>query len=327
MAHTSTLTGINTATGIRTPTSDVAVTPLDLGVADRIGGAVDAVGADERAGSLAKRSIKREAKLQGLELAIRCCDLTTLEGSDSPGKIRQLAAKAMRPAPRDPSIPHVAALCIYSRLVPIASEALRGSGVKVASVATAFPSGQTPLDLRLSEIERAVSDGADEVDIVISRGALLAGDDASIFDEVAASKQAAGAAHVKVILEVGELGSYDRVRRASLIAMTAGADTVKTSTGKIPVASTPGFALVMAEAIRDFAQHTGRAVGLKVAGGIRSSKDALRYLVIVNETLGPDWLTPDRFRIGASSLLNDLLMQIDKQRTGLYSDPDRYTID
>lgn len=305
----------------------MAVAPLDLGVADRIGGAVDAVGAEERAASLGKRSIKRESKVQGLELAIRCCDLTTLEGSDSPGKIRQLAAKAMRPAPQDPAIPNVAALCIYPRLVPVAVDALQGSAVKIASVATAFPSGQVPLDLRLSEIEQAVSDGADEVDIVISRGAFLAGDDTVIFDEVAASKQAAGESHVKAILEVGELGSYDRVRRASLIAMAAGAGTIKTSTGKIPLASTPAFALVMAEAIRDFATETGRAVGLKVAGGIRSAKDALRYLVIVNETLGAEWLTPDRFRIGASSLLNDLLMQIDKQRTGLYSDPDRYTID
>ena len=305
----------------------MAVAPLDLGVADRIGGAVDAVGAEERAASLGKRSIKRDSKLQGLELAIRCCDLTTLEGSDSPGKIRQLAAKAMRPAPQDPSIPHVAALCIYPRLVPDAVEALKGSEVKVASVATAFPSGQVPLELRLSEIERAVADGAHEIDIVISRGALLSGDDGTIFDEVVASKEAARDAHVKAILEVGELGSYDRVRRASLIAMSAGADTIKTSTGKIPLASTPAFALVMSEAIRDFAEHTGRPVGLKVAGGIRSAKDALRYLVIVGETLGQEWLTPDRFRIGASSLLNDLLMQIDKQRTGLYSDADRYTID
>ena len=304
-----------------------ALAPFDLGVADRIGGSVDAVGAEERAASLGKRSIKRASKLQGLELAIRCCDLTTLEGADSPGKIRQLAAKAMRPAPQDPDIPHVAALCIYPRLVGVAVEALKGSGVKVASVATAFPSGQAPLDLRLEEIERAVADGADEIDIVISRGAFLSGDDAAIFEEVAASKAAAGDAHIKTILEVGELGSYDRVRRASLIAMAAGSDTIKTSTGKIPLASTPTFALVMAEAIRDFATETGKEVGLKVAGGIRAAKDALRYLVIVNETLGDAWLTPDRFRIGASSLLNDLLMQIDKQRTGLYSDPDRYTID
>ena len=305
----------------------MALAAADLGLVERIGGAVDAVGAEERAAALSKRSLKKASKLYGLELAIRCCDLTTLEGSDSPGKIRQLAAKAMRPAPGDPSIPHVAALCIYPRLVPLAVELLKDSGVKVASVATAFPSGQAPLDMRLEEIERAVADGADEIDIVISRGAFLAGDDRAVFDEVAASKRVAGEAHVKAILETGELGSYDRVRRASLIAMAAGADTIKTSTGKIAPASTLPVALVMAQAISDFADATGRCVGLKVAGGIRSAKDALRYLVIVNETLGSEWLTPDRFRIGASSLLNDLLMQIDKQRTGLYSDPDRYTID
>lgn len=299
----------------------------DLAVVERIAGAVDAVGAAERAASLAKRSIKREAKVQGLTLAIRCCDLTTLEGSDSPGKIKQLAAKAMRPAPGDADIPPVAALCIYPRWVPLAAELLTGSGVKVASVATAFPSGQLSLDLRLQEIQRAVGEGAHEIDIVISRGAYLAGDDRVIFEEVAASKGAAGSAHVKAILETGELGSFDRVRRASLVAMAAGADTIKTSTGKISPASTLPVAVVMAEAIRDFHDATGRAVGLKVAGGIRSAKDALRYLVIVKETLGDAWLTPDRFRIGASSLLNDLLMQLDKQRTGLYSDPDRYTID
>lgn len=303
------------------------VETLSLGTADRIGGSVDAVGAEERAGSLAKRSIKRDSKLWAIDLAIRCCDLTTLEGVDSPGKIRQLAAKAMRPNPADPSVPHVAALCVYPRLVPAAVDVLKGSGVKVASVATAFPSGQSSLDVRLQEIEEAVAAGADEIDIVISRGAFLAGDEGTVFEEVARSKEVAGPAHVKAILETGELGSYDRVRRASLVAMAAGADTIKTSTGKISPASTLPFALVMAEAIRDFAHFTGREVGLKVAGGIRTSKDAIRYLVIVHETLGDDWLTPERFRIGASSLLNDLLMQMDKQRTGVYSDPDRYTLD
>lgn len=296
-------------------------------LADEIGGAVDAVGADERAATLSKRSIKKQAKVAGLTLAIRCCDLTTLEGSDSPGKVRQLAAKAMRPAPGDPDIPHVAALCIYPRLVPYAAEVLRGSGVKVASVASSFPSGQAPLEMRADEVRRAVADGADEVDVVISRGAYLAGNEDAVFEEVAEFKRAAGEAHVKVILETGELGSYDQVRRTSLLAMSAGADTIKTSTGKISPASTPTFAIVMAEAIRDFADATGRKVGLKVAGGIRTAKDALRYLVIVKETLGDAWLTPDLFRIGASSLLNDILMQLDKQRTGLYSDPDRYTID
>jgi deoxyribose-phosphate aldolase len=301
--------------------------PLSLSTADRIGGSVDAVGAEERAAALAKRSIKRESKLWALDLAVRCCDLTTLEGVDSPGKIRQLASKAIRPNPSNPSVPSVAALCVYPRLVPVAVEALKGSAVKVASVATAFPSGQSSLEVRLQEIQEAVAAGADEIDIVISRGAFLAGDEDTVFEEVARSREAAGHAHVKAILETGELGSLDSIRRASLVAMAAGADTIKTSTGKINPASTLPFALVMAEAIRDFAYFTGRAVGLKVAGGIRTSKDAIRYLVIVHETLGEDWLTPDRFRIGASSLLNDLLMQIDKQRSGSYSDPDRYTLD
>jgi deoxyribose-phosphate aldolase len=306
----------------------MATAPVSsLGLVDTIGGSVDAVGAEARAASLATRSIKRDSKLWALRLAIRCCDLTTLEGNDTPGKIRQLASKARRPNPSDPSVPHVAALCIYPRLVRIAAGALAGSGVHLASVATAFPSGQSSLEVRLQEIRDAVADGADEIDTVISRGAFLAGDDDAVFSEVAASKEAAGDAHVKVILETGELGTYDRVRRAALIAMAAGADFIKTSTGKLPKASTLPTALVMAEAIRDYQDFTGNKVGLKVAGGIRSAKDAIRYLVVVNETLGEDWLTPDFFRIGASSLLNDLLMQIDKQRTGLYSDPDRYTLD
>lgn len=302
-----------------------AISGLEL--ADRLGGSVDAVGAEARAASLATRSIKKDSKLWALDLAIRCCDLTTLEGSDTPGKVRQLAGKAKRPDPSDRTVPHVAALCIYPRLVAVAAEALRGSGVQVASVATAFPSGQSSLEVRLQEIEEAVADGATEIDIVISRGALLAGDDEVVFAEVAASKTAAGSAHVKAILETGELGTYDRIRRASLIAMAAGADFIKTSTGKLPVSATLPAGLVMAEAIRDYVDLTGRKVGLKLAGGIRSAKDAIRYLVIVNETLGAEWLSPDFFRLGASSLLNDLLMQRDKQRTGVYSDPDRYTLD
>ena len=305
----------------------MATLAADLSLVDRIGGSVDQVGLEERAASLSKRSIKKDSKIFALELAIRCCDLTTLEGSDSPGKIRQLAAKAIRPHPLDPSIPHVAALCIYPRFVAQAAELLSGSGVKVASVATAFPSGHSSLEARLDEVRRAVADGADEVDIVISRGAFLAGDEDTVFEEVAGSKKAAGDAHVKAILETGELGSYDRVRRASLVALAAGADTIKTSTGKIPVASTLPVALCMAEALRDFADETGEIRGLKVAGGIRKAKDAIRYLVIINETLGETWLSPDLFRIGASSLVNDLLMQIDFQRSGLYSDPDRYTLD
>jgi len=305
----------------------MATLAADLSLVDRIGGSVDQVGLEERAAALSKRSIKKASKLFALDLAIRCCDLTTLEGSDSPGKIRQLASKAMRPSPLDTSIPHVAALCIYPSFVTQAATLLAGSGVKVASVATSFPSGQSSLDARLEEVRRAVADGADEVDIVISRGAFLAGEEDAVFEEVVASKEAAGPAHVKAILETGELGSYDRVRRASLIALAAGADTIKTSTGKIPLASTLPVALCMAEALRDFADATGEGRGLKVAGGIRKAKDAIRYLVIVNETLGEEWLSPDRFRIGASSLLNDLLMQIDFQHSGLYSDPDRYTLD
>ncbi|MGI8709062.1 MAG: deoxyribose-phosphate aldolase [Actinomycetota bacterium] len=300
---------------------------FSLDLVDRIGGSVDAVGAEEGAARLATRSIKKDSKLWALDLAVRCCDLTTLEGQDSPGKIRQLASKAMRPSPTDPSVPHVAALCVYPRLVAPAAAALMDSGVVVASVATGFPSGQTPLDLRLLEIERAVADGADEIDTVISRGAFLAGNDQTVFDEIVASKRACGDAHLKVILETGELGSYDRIRKASLIAMAAGADFIKTSTGKIPIAATLPTCLVMAEAIRDFVDVTGTEVGLKVAGGIRNSKEAIRYLVVIHETLGDEWLTPDRFRFGASSLLNDLLMQIDKQRKGFYSDPDRYTLD
>lgn len=300
---------------------------LSLDTVERIGGSVDQVGAEERAAALSKRSIKKGSKLWALQLAIRCMDLTTLEGQDSEGKVRQLASKAMRPDPGDPTIPSVAALCVYPRLVPPAKDALKKSSVKVASVATGFPSGQMAADLRLEEIRRAVADGADEIDNVISRGVFLAGDEQTIYDEIVTAKQAAGEAHLKVILETGELGTYDLVRRASLIAMAAGADTIKTSTGKVSPASTLPVALVMSEAIRDFADFTGRKVGLKVAGGIRSSKDALRYLVIVNETLGDEWLDPDMFRIGASSLLNDLLMQIAKQRTGVYADPDRYTLD
>lgn len=301
------------------------MTGIDL--AYRLGGPVDQVGAEDRASNLAKRSIKKEAKVWGLQMTLRCCDLTTLEGSDSEGKVRQLASKAMRPDPSDPSIPHVAALCIYPRLVPVAAEVLAGSEVFVASVATAFPSGQSTLDQRVDEIDQAVQAGADEIDMVISRGAFLAGDDDTVFEEIELSKEACGDAHLKVILETGELGSLEMVRHASLIAMAAGADFIKTSTGKISPASTFPVAIVMAEAIRDYHDATGIKVGLKVAGGIRNSKEALRYLVLVNETLGPAWLTPDLFRIGASSLVNDLLMQLSKQATGSYADPDRFTLD
>ncbi|MGH9184978.1 MAG: deoxyribose-phosphate aldolase [Acidimicrobiales bacterium] len=288
---------------------------------------VDAVGLEARAAALAGRSIKCDTKLAALDLAIRCMDLTTLEGADTPAKVTALCAKALHPDPTDPSIPPVAAVCVYPSLVKVAADRLRGTPVKVASVAGAFPSGQSPLDLRLEEIRRAVADGADEIDIVLNRNAFLAGRYREAFDDVAASKEACGPAHCKVILETGELGGYDAVRRASMLCMVAGADVIKTSTGKLGSSATPPVALCMAEAIRDFADQTGRAVGLKLAGGIRTAKQSWQYLVIVAETLGADWLTPTRFRLGASSLLNDVLMQIGFQRTGRYQKPDHFTID
>jgi len=288
---------------------------------------VDAVALEERAAALATRSIKREAKLFALDLAIRCCDLTTLEGTDTPGKVRALSAKAVRPDPTDPGVPSVAALVVYPELVAVAAEALRGSGVQVASVAGGFPSGLAPIEVRLDEIRRAVDDGADEIDIVLNRSAFLAGRYAQAYDEIAASKDASGAAHLKVILETGELGSYDQVRKASVLAMAAGADFIKTSTGKVTPGATYPSALCMMEAARDFQAQTGRAVGIKVAGGVRLAKQAWTYLVILQETLGPDWLTPARFRIGASTLLNDLLAQRRKESSGRYQGPDYFTID
>jgi deoxyribose-phosphate aldolase len=288
---------------------------------------VDQVGAEERAASLAKRSIKKSAKLWALDLAIRCIDLTTLEGQDTPGKVAALCAKALHPDPGDPSIPPVAAVCIYPALVPVAAARLRGTGVHVASVATAFPSGQTFTSIKVAETREAVAAGADEVDMVIDRGAFLSGNYQKVFDEIGQVKEASGRAHLKVILETGELGTYDNVRRASVLAMAAGADFIKTSTGKIQPAATLPVALVMMEAIRDFHRETGRVVGFKPAGGIRTAKQAIAYLVVLNETLGPAWLTPERFRLGASTLLNDILMQIQKERTGAYQSGDYFTID
>jgi len=288
---------------------------------------VDQVGVEERAASLAKRSIKREAKLWALDLAIRMVDLTTLEGKDTPGKIRALAGKARRPDPTDPSIPSVAALCVYPNMIATAKQALRGSDVKVAAVATYFPSGQSPLDVKLADVRTALELGADEIDMVIDRGAFLAGEYARVYDEIVAIKEACGGTHLKVILETGELETYDNVRRASVLAMAAGADFIKTSTGKVQPASTLPVTLVMLEAIRDFYQQTGRAVGMKPAGGIRTSREAISYLTVLYETLGPDWMTPDRFRFGASSLLNDILMQIRKERSGRYSGGDYFTLD
>ncbi len=288
---------------------------------------VDRVGVEERVSALKTRSIKKSTKVWALRLAISMCDLTTLEGRDTPGKIRQLAAKAIRPHPGNPDIPSVAALCCYPDLVTVAKKALAGSGVKVAAVATAFPSGRSWTDLKIDETRQAVAAGADEIDMVIDRGALLCGDYAKVWDEIVAVKEACGPAHLKVILETGELGSYDEVRRASALAIAAGADFIKTSTGKVTPAATLPVTLVMLEAIREHWNATGRIVGMKPAGGIRTAKEAIQYLVVLHETLGPGWMTPERFRFGASSLLNDLLMQLEKEATGAYADPDDFTLD
>jgi len=287
---------------------------------------VDKVMVEERATALGKRSIKKQAKVAGLKLAIAMMDLTTLEGKDSPGKVRQLCQKARWPS-ADPTIPSCAAVCVYPKLVPVARAALEGSNVKVASVATAFPSGLSPLDVKIADVRRAVELGADEIDMVIDRGAMLAGEHGLVFDEIAAVKEACGPAHLKVILETGELGTYDRVRKASQIAMLAGADFIKTSTGKITPAATPAVTLVMLEAIRDYYYVTGKKIGMKPAGGIRTAKQALHYLVIVTATLVDDWLPPDMFRFGASTLLNDVLMQLEKERTGAYQGGDYFSKD
>ncbi len=288
---------------------------------------VDQVGTEARAAGLATRSIKREAKLQALELAVRMVDLTTLEGADTPGKVRAMCAKALRPDPADPRVPPVAAVCVYPDLVGVCRAELASSPVAVASVATAFPSGRASLAVKLADVAEAVAAGADEVDMVIDRGAFLAGRYGQVFQEVRQVREACGGAHLKVILETGELATLDNVARASWLAMLAGADFIKTSTGKVSPAATPPVTLVMLAAVRDYAQVTGRRVGVKVAGGVRSAKEAIRYLVLVRETAGAAWLTPDLFRIGASSLLNDLLMQRSKQLTGAYAGPDYFTID
>jgi deoxyribose-phosphate aldolase len=305
---------------------DTGAVPLSEGAAITVA-AVDEVGLEARAAALGTRSIKTSSKDAALDLAVRCMDLTTLEGIDTPGKVRAMCAKAMRPDPTMPDVPPVAAVCVYPEMVSTAADAIAGSGVKVASVAGTFPAGLGPLDVRLAEIRAAVADGADEIDIVLNRSAFMAGRYRQAHDEIVASKEACGNAHLKVILETGELGSYDQVRRASMIAMVAGADFIKTSTGKIGTNATPPTALCMAEAIRDFADQTGTAVGLKLAGGIRSAKQSWQYLVLVQETLGSAWLTPDRFRIGASSLLNDVLMQMAKRRSGTYQRPSDFTQD
>jgi deoxyribose-phosphate aldolase len=290
-------------------------------------GSVDQVAVEERAATLAKRSIKRESKLFALDLAVRMMDLTTLEGSDTPGKVAALSSKAMRPDPADLTVPPVAAVCVYPNLVPHALERVGDSGVKVASVATAFPSGQSPLDIKVEEAARVAELGAHEVDMVIDRSAFLSGDYAKVYDEVRRVKEVCGEAHLKVILETGELGTYDNVRRASLLAIAGGADFIKTSTGKIQPAATLPVTLVMLEAIRDVYEETGRRVGMKPAGGIKQAKQAVQYLVVLYETLGAEWLTPDLFRFGASALLNDVLLQIRKEKTGRYQSPDYFTLD
>ena len=287
---------------------------------------VDAVGLEERAAALGKRSIKKETKRQALDLLVRCMDLTTLEGADTAGKVVAMCAKAVRPDPTDRTLPSVAAVCVYPALVSTAKRALAGSGVRLASVAGGFPSGLVPLPERLAEIQDAVAQGADEIDIVLDRSAFLGGRTREAFEAIAASKEACGPAHLKVILETAELGSYDAIRWASVLAMAAGADFIKTSTGKVGGA-TPAAALCMMEAIRELHGQTGKRVGVKISGGVRLAKQGIAYLVLLHETLGPDWMTPALFRVGASTLLNDVCMQIAKERTGRYQGPDYFTID
>jgi deoxyribose-phosphate aldolase len=293
---------------------------------------VDQVGAEARAAALGTRSIKTSAKALALDLAISMVDLTTLEGQDTPGKVRSLAAKAMHPDPTDASCPATAAVCVYGDLVGTAKQALRGSGVKVAAVATAFPSGRAPMDVKLADTRDAVAAGADEIDMVIDRGAFLSGRYLEVYEEIVQVKEVCSqengrSAHLKVILETGELQTYDNVRRASWLAMLAGAHFIKTSTGKIQPAATLPVCLVMLEAVRDFRETTGTQIGVKPAGGIRTAKDAIKHLVMVNEVVGPDWLDPDWFRFGASTLLNDLLMQRMKMKTGRYAGQDYVTVD
>jgi deoxyribose-phosphate aldolase len=292
---------------------------------------VDQVGAEARAAALATRSIKTTSKAFAIDLAISMIDLTTLQGNDTPGKIRTLCAKAQRPDPSDPSVPSTAAVCVYNDLVGQAKAELGESGVKVAAVTTAFPSGRASLAVRLADTRDAVQQGADEIDMVIDRGAFLSGRYLEVFEEIVAVREVChedgASAHLKVILETGELSTYDNVKRASWLAMMAGAHFIKTSTGKISPAATLPVTLVMLEACRDWREITGEMVGMKPAGGISTTKDAMKYLVLVNETVGTEWLTPDWFRFGASSLLNDLLLQRQKMATGRYSGPDYVTVD
>ncbi len=288
---------------------------------------VDEVGVMERAARFQARSIKKESKVEALKMVLSMIDLTTLEGQDTPGKVRQLCQKAMHLHDALPGLPHVAAVCVYPTMVGVAKKALKGQDIRVASVATAFPSGMAPRKIKLEETKMAVKEGADEIDMVISRGAFLQGEYGYVFDEIAAIKEACGKAHLKVILETGELGTLDRVRRASVLAMHAGADFIKTSTGKIQPAATLPVTLVMLQAIRDYYYETDRMVGMKPAGGISNAKLAVHYLVMLRETLGSAWMTPQWFRFGASSLANDVLMQIQKQATGVYQSADYFSKD
>lgn len=288
---------------------------------------VDEVGVKERAARFQTRSIKKESKIEALKMILSMIDLTTLEGQDTPGKVQQLCQKAIHLHDALPNLPQVAAICVYPTMVGVARKALGKHDIKVASVATAFPSGMAPRQIKLEETRIAVEDGADEIDMVISRGAFLQGEYAFVFDEIAAVKEACGKAHLKVILETGELGTLDRVRRASVLAMHAGADFIKTSTGKIQPAATLPVTLVMLQAIRDFYYETGMMIGMKPAGGISHAKLAIHYLVMLRETLGNDWMTPQWFRFGASSLANDVLMQLQKQATGVYQSADYFSKD
>lgn len=302
-------------------------TPILINPDFKLSARIDQVGIEERAASFTKRSIKQESKRNGLRLILNMIDLTTLEGKDTAGKVKQLCYKAMHPHDALPGLPTVAAVCVYPSMVGIAKKALDGSGINVASVATAFPSGQAPRDVKIRDTKFAVSEGADEVDMVISRGKFHEGEYNFVFDEIAAVKAACGKARLKVILETGELGTLDKVRRASEIAMYAGADFIKTSTGKIQPAATMPVTLVMLEAIRDFYEKTGIKIGMKPAGGISKSKLALHYLVMVKEVLGDEWLNNEWFRFGASSLANDVLMQLVKEETGLYQSPNYFSAD
>jgi len=288
---------------------------------------VDLVGVQERVERLQKRSIKKESKVHALKLALSMIDLTTLEGADSPGKVKQLCSKARHLHATRDDLPHVAAVCVYPTFISIAKKELAGTGIHVAAVATGFPSGQYPLALRLEDTRYAVAEGADEIDMVISRGHFLAGDYNYVFDEIVQTKEVCGNVRLKVILETGELSTLDNVRKASDLAMHAGADFIKTSTGKIQPAATQPVTLVMLEAIRDFYYATGKRIAMKPAGGISTAKIALQYLVMLRETLGQEWLTPEYYRFGASRLANDLLMQLEKERTGVYQSLEYFSKD